>query len=107
MGCILPLSFVSVLSGSFIANADQGGFSFNGIVDFLSTQIMLPVGGFLIVLFVGWVLRTSELQEELHMQDGPVFRLWYLLVRFLAPLAIAVILVTGFMQQLGVQQLGG
>ena len=97
IGLIVPLSCVSVLSYSVIADWQIAGFNFNGILDFLSNQLMLPVGALLIVLFAGWVLRPADLMDELQLQEGPLFTAWHLLVRFLVPLALLVILVTGLM----------
>ncbi len=88
-------SVFSVLSYNVIGEWQVGGFNLNGILDFVSNQIMLPVGGLLIALFAGWFVSRSVLEEELDLGSPTVFSLWYLLIRFVVPIAIAVVLATG------------
>ncbi len=65
------------------------------LMDGLITHIMLPVGGLLIALFAGWRLARSAALEELGMTDGMLFAAWRLLIRFVAPLALAAVFVAG------------
>jgi NSS family neurotransmitter:Na+ symporter len=64
------------------------------LLDYLTANLMMPVGGLLIALFAGWrISRTSSLQE-LGMADTYPYQIWLFLIRFVAPLAICAILVT-------------
>ncbi len=67
-----------------------------GTMDYLASNWFLPVGGFLIALFVGWVLGARETSEELEKGHGVFawFKLWRLLIRFVAPLAVGAIIVS-------------
>ncbi len=72
--------------------------NFFGILDFTTANILLPVGGFFIVIFVGWFMGPGRVKAELS-NDGSV-RTAYLpvfmfLVRFVAPLAIALVFMNG------------
>ena len=58
-------------------------------------QILLPVGGILIAVFVGWCVRRTASVEELGMGDGLRFRLWYFLIRYVAPVAVFVVFILG------------
>ena len=75
-----------------------GGKSFFDCLDFLSANILLPVGALLIVIFVGWIMGKSEFFKEItnegHLKLS-VKSLIYFIIKFLAPLAIAVIFITG------------
>lgn len=57
-----------------------------------SPDLLLPLGGFFIVVFVGWFLAADKSRGELS-SDGKYkttyYRLFIFLVRFAAPLAIA------------------
>ncbi len=70
---------------------------FDGL-DFLSSNILLPLGGFLIVIFVGWYLGKKKFYDEitnegqLKMRIKPII---LFIIKFVAPLAIAVIFVSG------------
>ena len=85
----------SVLSYNLIGEYRILGFNLNGILDFASNQIMLPVGGLLIAIFTGWVVKRSSSQDELRM--GNLFSAWYLLIRYLVPVAIVIVLLTGLL----------
>lgn len=93
LAAIGALSVFSVLSYNLIADYKVLGFDLNGILDFTSNQIMLPVGGLLIALFAGWVIKRSTSADELQL--GGLFAPWYLLIRYLVPVAIIIVLVTG------------
>ncbi len=71
----------------------QGVF---GTMDYLASNWVLPVGGFLIALFVGWVLSRDETHEELQLGHGRMvlFPMWRFLIRFAAPLAVGAIIVS-------------
>lgn len=64
-------------------------------LDFLANSILLPVGGLLTALFVGWVWgpkALTALSNDGHLRQrwAP---LWLFVLRFLAPLGIAWILI--------------
>lgn len=69
--------------------------------DFLTAQILLPLGSFLTCLFVGWhISRRVAYHEFTNHATLPdtMFRLWFFAVRFICPAAIAAI----FLHQFGV-----
>lgn len=63
------------------------------LIDYLTSNVLLPVGGVLIAVFAGWVLSRDATRAELGLPDGPAFRIWLLLMRFVAPLAVGWVLV--------------
>ncbi len=67
-----------------------------GTLDYLASNWFLPVGGFLIALFVGWVLTKDENLQELEKGHGRMktFGVWHFLLRFVAPLAVGAIIVS-------------
>ena len=75
-------------------------FSMNlfDVMDFSSAKIFLPLGGILIVIFVAWVMKKELVQNELtnngllRFKLFPVFRL---IIRFIAPFAIALVFLYG------------
>jgi len=71
----------------------QGVF---GTMDYLASNWFLPVGGFLIALFCGWLLNTATTRKELEDGHGPLvgYGLWRFLIRFVAPLAVGAIIVS-------------
>lgn len=67
-----------------------------GTMDYLASNWFLPVGGFLIAIFVGWVISPRQSYAELEIGHGPVasFKLWHFLLKFVAPLAVGAIIVS-------------
>ena len=51
----------------------------------------MPLGGMLYALFAGWWVARRVLVYELDIGDGGLFRLWLVLTRVVAPLAVAAV----------------
>lgn len=66
------------------------GLNIFDTLDKLTTTILLPLGGLLMALFAGWVMKTRHVQEELNVPT-PFYRLWRFTIRFVSPLAIIAI----------------
>lgn len=61
----------------------------------VTATIMLPLSGLLVVLFVGWRLDKVILAEQLNVNEEKLGRYLLVMVRYVAPLMIATILVAG------------
>lgn len=69
--------------------------------DFISGQIMLPIGGLLTCLFLGWYMPRKIAKDEFTNYGslrGKFFAVYMFCVRFLCPICITVI----FLHQFGV-----
>ena len=60
-------------------------------LDYLTINIMLPLGGLLIAVFAGWVMCRNSTADELG-GAGNSYKLWRVLVRFVAPIVILFVL---------------
>ncbi len=76
--------------GQFAVFAGKTPFD---LIDYLVSNILMPLGGMLYALFAGWWLTKDTCLDEIGLADGAVFRLWLLLVRVIAPLAVAAVFV--------------
>lgn len=63
------------------------------LIDYLVSNIMMPLGGMLYALFAGWWLSRNTSVYEIGIGEGGLFKLWLLLVRVVAPLAVASVFV--------------
>ena len=72
--------------------------TFFDLLDYLTANIMLPLGGLFIALFVAWIMGRESAKDELDMGDHAGFKIWYVLVRFLTPAAVIVV----FLKAIGV-----
>lgn len=88
------LGIFSVLSFNLlpVETLAIGGLSFFEAVDFLATNILLPVGGLLVAVFVGWALKETKLMKELAIANQAVYIAWRIAIRIVAPLAILAVL---------------
>jgi NSS family neurotransmitter:Na+ symporter len=92
------LGVLCTLSQGPVPEIHIGSRNLFDILEFTSANIMLPLGGLLIVLFVGWYMKRKDLFDEISNQQAlKVHLLWafYFIVRFLAPVAIALVFLNG------------
>ena len=81
----------SVLSFNVLADTQFLAGTIFDNVDYLTSNVMLPLGGLLIVWFAGWVMCRNSTSDELG-SSGPVYKLWRFSARFLAPVGILFVL---------------
>jgi len=96
--CTFCLGLVTVLSfstwedvhplGSFATFANKTPFD---LIDYLVSNILLPLGGLLYAVFAGWWLSRELQVEELGIGEGALFTLWLMLVRVVAPIAVGLV----------------
>jgi NSS family neurotransmitter:Na+ symporter len=60
-------------------------------IDFLATGILLPLSGFAITVFAGWVMCRNSSAQELDDVPLPVYECWRFLTRFVAPAGVALV----------------
>tara|TARA_Y200000002_G_scaffold90298_1_gene72648 strand:+ start:1111 stop:2460 length:1350 start_codon:yes stop_codon:yes gene_type:complete len=60
-------------------------------MDFVANQILLPLGGMLIAIFVGWFMKESLIKDEIGQINPIVYKLWRFFVKFVAPTCVAYI----------------
>ncbi|MDE5845454.1 MAG: sodium-dependent transporter [Muribaculaceae bacterium] len=96
LGVLCALSFGS-LSGVTVF-----GLTFFNLFDYISSNILLPIGGMFISIFVGYVLDRSIVKKELSPKSShrelTGMRLVILCLRYIAPICIAAV----FLYSLGI-----
>ncbi|NLO79791.1 MAG: sodium-dependent transporter [Xanthomonadaceae bacterium] len=75
-----PLGFIDALSGK----------TFFDLLDGVTSNIMLPLGGLGVALFVGWRMKRAAVAEEVRL--GSYFGLWYFVLRFVSPVLVVLVL---------------
>ncbi len=71
------------------------GLNFFDLMDWISANILLPVGGLFIALFIGWFLGRKKVQSELIMggnMSEQLLSVFMFLVKFVSPIAIAIVI---------------
>ena len=74
-----------------------GGKNFFDSLDYLTANIMLPLGGLLIAIFAGWLMHKESTRAELNTTPAG-YSIWLALVRFATPLLIMIV----FLKVIGV-----
>jgi NSS family neurotransmitter:Na+ symporter len=95
VGSIAVFSVLSILSYNVLAEWRLAGRNFNDIMDILSNQILLPLGGLLIAVFAGWAMTKEASHDELDTLSSKQHAIWHFLIRYAVPPAVLVIFVMG------------
>lgn len=90
-GIIWLLGLLTVFSFNVGQHWTLFGQTAFGLLDYLTANIMLPLGGLLIALFAGWVMKQSSSSGELALGNGFVFKSWLFLIRYITPTAIIIV----------------
>jgi NSS family neurotransmitter:Na+ symporter len=61
------------------------------IMDYVTSNILLPLGGILIAVFSAWLMSKKSVVAELGLGEGFLFQAWLFVVRFVAPIGVVVI----------------
>ncbi|ASM35698.1 sodium- and chloride-dependent transporter, SNF family [Campylobacter sputorum subsp. bubulus] len=89
------LSSMCILS-YYTATSDKFSFfdmSFFDILDYLASNIIMPLGGFFAAIFVGYVIKRDTIKKFLGKYlKGVYFEIWYFFLRFVSPFAVIVIM---------------
>ena len=70
-----------------------GELSIFEFVDYVSQNVMLPLGGLFIALFAGFVLPKTVVAAQLGLTDGAASILWAALIKVIAPLGVLAVFV--------------
>ena len=94
-GCV-ALSCLCALSFGLLSDCRLFGMTIFDLFDFISSKFILPMGGIIISLFVGWYLDRRMVESEVT-NGGRLrfrfFRVYIFLVRYVVPVAIASVFV--------------
>lgn len=96
---IALLGTTATLSNSIFANVTIFGKTFFDFFDFATSNVLLPLGGIFIALFVGWQWGYAKVKQEMSNEgqlanDGLV-RVYMFLVKYVVPIAITLVLLAG------------
>lgn len=90
------LGLLAVLSFNRLEAVRIGDLTlFDAMAD-LTTNIILPIGGFFFALFAGWILNPKDVRMGLRIERLWAFSLWRFLIRYVAPLGILMSFIWNF-----------
>ena len=71
-----------------------GGKSFFDWVDYVTAAIMLPLGGLVMAIFVGYIIPKTKIESLMRPQLKWAFDGWYFSLRYLTPVAMFVVMLS-------------
>ena len=90
----------AALSNSATSNWLVFGKTFFDLYDYVTSNILLTVGGLLIAVFVGWVWKYPNLATQLsnqgELKNEKVSKFFFFMLKFVTPVLIFLILLSGF-----------
>ena len=89
LGIGTALSF-NILSGFELIS----GKNFLDSLDFIANQILLPFGGMMIAIFVGWFMKKELIINEIGYVNLIIYKLWRFFIKFIAPTSVALIFIS-------------
>jgi NSS family neurotransmitter:Na+ symporter len=84
------LGFVTVFSFNRWADIHFFGHTLFELIDALTANIMLPLGGLAIAVFAGWIMKQQHTQEELALPTEQ-YGVWKVLISYVAPAGVFLI----------------
>ncbi len=71
-----------------------GSKNFFDWVDYVTAAIMLPLGGLIMAVFVGFVIPESEVEKVVKPQLKWAYKPWYFSLRYITPVAMFVVMLS-------------
>lgn len=82
------LGFATIFSFNVWANVKLFERNLFELIDYLTANLMLPIGGFCIAIFAGWIMKQEHSQQELDCPDNLSYQVWKFLVCYIAPVSV-------------------
>ncbi len=107
LNCIIiaivgALATLSVDSASLLGQVKFFGMGFFDLFDFVSSNILLPVGGLLIIIYVGYVAKEQAVLAELSNQGALTNRQLVSVLRFIMRYITPLLLIMIFLSSIKV-----
>ncbi len=92
------LGIGSALSFNHWSEFKVFGLNYFDVMDKLTSNVLLPLGGLFVAIFAAWIMRRESSREELSLRSELTYRIWLVLVRFVAPAGVILV----FMRAIGI-----
>jgi NSS family neurotransmitter:Na+ symporter len=69
-----------------------GGKNLFDWIDFITAAVMLPLGGLVMSIFVGYIMPKNEVEATLKPYLKNYFSIWYFSLRYIAPIALFIVI---------------
>ncbi len=106
LGLSLLLGVPSSLGFGLWSDFSIAGLSILDMFDFLSNSVLMPMTAFLTCIFVGYVIGTKSLTDEIEL-SGKFKRkkMFEVFIKYIAPICILLILISSVLDGLGIMKI--
>ncbi len=84
------LGSLSSLGFGVLSDVTIFGKSIIGFKSYITNNLMMPLAGMFMALFIGWFISRKSIMDELAMNES-WFRIWYFMIKYICPFAILVV----------------
>ena len=88
------LGILTVLSFNELSSFKVFGMTIFDNIDYLTSKIMLPLGGLLMALFAGFIMKRAIVISELN-SNIVLANVWFILLKIFSPILLIIIFVNG------------
>ena len=88
------LGILTVLSFNELSSFKIFGLTIFDNIDYLTSKIMLPLGGLLMALFAGFIMKRAIVISELN-SNIVLANIWFILLKIFSPILLIIIFVNG------------
>ncbi|RFP07934.1 MULTISPECIES: sodium-dependent transporter [unclassified Duganella] len=96
---LMLLGSSCALTNNVLANFKLFGMNMFDLFDFVSSNVLLPLGGILLAVFVGWVWGADKFGQALSNQgtlaNRSTIRIIFFLLRYVSPVLILLVMLKG------------
>lgn len=90
------LGIFTVLSFNDLSTFTIFGMTIFDNLDYLTSKIMLPLGGLLMALFVGYVMNKAIVKNELNANQS-IIDAWFMIIKVFSPILLIIIFIQGIL----------
>ena len=90
------LGIFTVLSFNDLSSFTIFGMTIFDNLDYLTSKIMLPLGGLLMALFVGYVMNKAVVKKELNANEH-IIDIWFMIIKIFSPILLIIIFIQGIL----------
>ncbi len=86
------LGFGTAFSSNIWSHITLFGLTIFEQIDYLTSNLMLPLGGLGIAIFAGWVVTRDASRAELNIRGTVGYSVWQFFIRWIAPVTVSIVL---------------
>ena len=89
----------AALSSSTMANFTIFGKTMFDLYDFVSSNLLLPIGGLFIAIFAGWIWGADNIRKALsnngQLKNDLIINILIVIIKFVTPVLLIIVLLSG------------